>query len=231
MKAVVSLSFLVLCSCSTLPKVVRTGHGTSRETNPPHAFVVSHGWHTGIIVDAGRLNALLPELAGRFPSAQYYEIGWGDAGFYQSRRISVALALRAVSWPDDTVVHVVAFRGNPGEYLKGSEVLPIAISGAGYQSLLAYLASSIRQSPGGHIRALGKGLYGDSEFYEGVGKYYLLNTCNTWTAKALASSGFFSGRSAFKLTSSGVMNQVRKCNGRPADKLEPGAAFIPGFSH
>ncbi|MDP6343627.1 MAG: DUF2459 domain-containing protein, partial [Alphaproteobacteria bacterium] len=31
--------------------------------------------------------------------------------------------------------------------------------------------------------------YPGSRFYEGAGEYHLLNTCNTWTARALRQAG------------------------------------------
>ncbi len=41
----------------------------------------------------------------------------------------------------------------------------------------------------GDLIRLGKGLYGDSIFYRATGNYYLLKTCNVWTAKALRYAG------------------------------------------
>jgi uncharacterized protein (TIGR02117 family) len=210
LKAVVLFLVVALSACSPLPKVVRVAGATTQGAEECRIFVVSHGWHTGIIVRAAELHAVLPALARRFPGETYYEIGWGDAGFYRSKRITVALALKAVFGPDNpTVVHVVAFRGDPLDYFRGSEVLALTISDAGCRSLLTYLNSSFARTDDGRIQNLGPGLYGNSEFYTGEGNYFLFNTCNTWTAKGLASSGFFK-ENAFKLTSGGVVNAVRK---------------------
>jgi len=49
------------------------------------------------------------------------------------------------------------------------------------------------------------GIYGNSQFYQGAGKYYLMNTCNKWTTKGLKSIGMEISPT-FKLTSSSVMN-------------------------
>jgi len=41
----------------------------------------------------------------------------------------------------------------------------------------------------GKVKELKNGIYGNSQFYKGVGDYYLMNTCNKWTAKGLRSTG------------------------------------------
>ncbi len=43
---------------------------------------------------------------------------------------------------------------------------------------------------GSRAKATGPGLYAASLFYPAVGRFHLFNTCNTWTARALAAAGF-----------------------------------------
>ena len=52
------------------------------------------------------------------------------------------------------------------------------------------------------------GLYGDSQFYKGVGDYHLMNTCNKWTAKGLESAGMDISPT-FKLSAGSVMDYIR----------------------
>ncbi len=197
---------IFLSGCSTLPKVVSPAAATVREAHDLQIFVTTNGWHTGIVVEASRLNELVPELARRFPRGRYYEIGWGDAGFYRSKKITAGLVLKAILGPNNpTVVHVVAFQKEPSEFFGKDEVLALRITPGGERSLLAYIASSLRRP----VQSLGPGIYGESEFYVGVGNYFLFNTCNTWTAKALASSGAVNCH-AYKLTSGAVMRMVRE---------------------
>lgn len=206
MRVVVLLLTILLSGCSTLPNVTSPIATTPRNTHDSQIFVTTNGWHTGIVVEANKLNALVPEFARRFPHERYYEIGWGDAGFYRAKKITVALALKATLCPNNpTVLHIVAFSKEPIDYFGKGETLPLQITSSGYQSLLAYLASSLRCP----IQPLGPGIYGESEFYSGVGNYFLFNTCNTWTTKALASSGAVSPH-AYKLTSGAVLRMVRK---------------------
>ncbi|MDF3128890.1 TIGR02117 family protein [Kiritimatiellaeota bacterium B1221] len=195
---------LLFVGCGTTPKVVHGG-----ETNP-HAvrdqviYVHNHGRHTGISLPAEVVNPQFPELAIRFPDAGFYEIGWGDAGFYQAEKITSRMTLSAVFWPTETVLHVVGYREHPLRYFRSSENQDVYLSREGLEGMIQFISSSFARNTEGHLRPVREGIYGDSQFFRGVGKYYLFNTCNKWTAKALASGGVNIGV-AWKITSGSVM--------------------------
>lgn len=149
----------------------------------------------------------MPSLAHRFPDCDYYEIGWGDAGFYQAEKITVKISLNAVFLPSDTVVHLVGLNGDPVSYFSTSEVQKVSISEEGMKSLCAFVDSSFARDETGKPKMLGPGLYGDSQFYEGQGKYHIFNGCNKWTAKALSSGGL-DIEPIFKITSASVMDEI-----------------------
>lgn len=157
-----------------------------RGTWPIH--VVSHGWHTGLILPADRLREEIPVLARRFPRARYLEIGWGDEGFYQASEITAGLTLQALFWSRGAVLHVVGFTPSPPQYFSASEVHQVCLTEEGYTNLRAFIRSSF-QGNQDEPESLGPGLYGDSQFYQGRGHYHFLNTCNSWTARGLVSAG------------------------------------------
>lgn len=206
MRHSVLLFFLLLSSCKTLPRAIRSDSATSgvRESR---IYVASHGWHTGIILEPENLNHLMPSLAKRFPDCDYYELGWGDAGFYQAEKITVKITLNAVFLPSETVVHVVGFKGDPADVFPNSEIRDVSLSGEGMRSLSAFVQSSFACDDTGKLKMLGSGLYGDSQFYEGQGRYHLFNGCNKWTAKALCSGGLEIDP-RFKLSAASVMNEM-----------------------
>lgn len=197
---------ILASSCATLPRANRS-HTATSGARENRIYVASHGWHTGIILESGNLNELMPSLEKRFPHADYYEIGWGDAGFYQAERITVKITLNAVFLPSDTVVHLVGLNGNPIEYFSTSEVQEVSISDEGMKSLCAFVESSFARDEKGVPKMLGAGLYGDSQFYEGEGKYHFINGCNKWTAKALHSGGV-DINPLLKITSASVMGEI-----------------------
>ncbi|MGQ0651170.1 MAG: DUF2459 domain-containing protein [Betaproteobacteria bacterium] len=51
-------------------------------------FVVSHGWHTGVVVERKELVKLVPALAGDIGEEGYIEVGWGEERFYRARETS-----------------------------------------------------------------------------------------------------------------------------------------------
>ena len=204
--AAVFLVAFVIVGCSASPSVIQP----EPERNPVHShpvFVVNHGWHAGLIVSASDVNQAVPELQSRFGNAAFYEIGWGDKGFYQAQDITIGLTLQALFWSEGAVLHVVAMDAMPERYFAGEPLLSTCLSDNELAALRAFIASSFVKDDSGHVVALGPGIYGNSEFYEGVGRYYWLNTCNNWTAKALRSAGS-DIHPTLKLTAGSVMKYL-----------------------
>ena len=195
---------------------------TTKRNQPYVAYLVSHGWHVGVIVPAGRINALLPAIKKRFDKAAttsagipqdagYYEIGWGDRGFYEAKEITAWLSLQALFNSPGTVMHVVAVN-DPAKAFANSQMVKFCLNEAQLASLEKYIVSSFAPHADGGIVSRRLGLYGDSQFFEGTGTYHFLNSSNTWAAKALRSAGF-DIKPTFKLFASQVMNNidVRAC--------------------
>ena len=181
------------------------------------AYMVSNGWHVGVVVPAGPINALLPELKKRFEKnaaagVNYYEIGWGDQGFYEAKEITTLTAVQAMFNSPGSVMHVVAVH-NPAKAFdqsklnKSSQVVKFCLTEAQLANLEKYIVSSFATTTKGELISRRPGLYGDSQFFEAAGTYHFLNSCNTWAAKALRSAGF-DVSPTFKLFASQVMNNI-----------------------
>lgn len=196
-----------LAACSGKPYVLEPipDAGTVRSNK---VYVASHGWHAGLVVPADQINRVVPELKMRFGNVAYYEIGWGDKGFYQAGEITTGLTLQAMFWSEGAIIHVVAVPYSPAEYFSHSEVIDTCLTDQETESLRSYVARSFARDPAGRVIQLANGIYGDSQFYDGEGRYYLLNTCNKWTAKGLKSAGLDISP-LFTLTSGSVMNYLR----------------------
>ena len=170
--------------------------------------VVKHGWHVGIVVDRDDIASRVPLPGEEFSGAGHLEIGWGDARFYQADAPSAGLALRAALWPTASVMHVVGFSGDPARYFPSSEVVDICVSRSAYERLLAFITDSFERGPDGAVIPLGPGLYGSSRFYRAKGAFHLFNTCNTWTARAVAATGV--PVSTRVITAGGLFSQLRR---------------------
>jgi uncharacterized protein (TIGR02117 family) len=154
-------------------------------------YVVNHGWHTGIVINGADFTEAVPALEMDFNgSKDYLEIGWGDERFYQAQTPTLGLAIQAMLWPTPTVMHIVAVPDLPQRYFSVSEVLELSVPQSGYEKMLAFIAESFDPAVDNGIIKLGHGLYGNSRFYRAKGEFHAFNTCNTWVAKAIESSGF-----------------------------------------
>jgi uncharacterized protein (TIGR02117 family) len=142
-------------------------------------YVVSHGWHSGIVVEREELAQRLPAL--ELGQHRYVEIGWGEERFYQARETTIGMALRAVLQPNPSVLQVVPFSETPRAYFASSEISEVKTDHAGYAAALARIAASFK--PG--LERLGPSLYGGGGFYRAEGSFQLFKTCNTWVAAVL----------------------------------------------
>ncbi len=151
--------------------------------------VVDNGWHTGIIIPTRDFAPRRFLGSDYFKGKDWLEFGWGDAEFYQSKETSAGLALRALFWPTETVMHVYGFNGTPTRVFRKKQIVTLRLSEPGYRKLLGGLRGGFARGTGGQVIPLKPGLYGRSHFYRGTGSYSAMRTCNTWIAEVLAAGG------------------------------------------
>ena len=164
-------------------------------------FVANHGYHTGLALprsavagEAGeRGYAALINVAARFGAYPWLEIGWGEEEFYRevptARSFSAGLALRALFMPGNrSVMHVVGLMNEPQRIFPLSEVVPARLSERGFRQLLEAVNRSFALKDG-LPKELGRGLYGPSLFFRATGTFNLLNVCNHWAGRMLATAG------------------------------------------
>lgn len=205
---VVLMVFFATVGCSFKPHAVLANH-QENDARTTRLYVVDHGWHVGIAIAAETLEAAIPGLEEHFSGARFYELGWGDSGYYPAREKTVGTALRAALWSRGTVVHIAALPVPPDEYFAGIEVLHTCMSVEEAESAADYLSASMKRDTDGNLLNESSGLYGRSRFFTGEGSYHLLNTSNKWAAKALQSAGM-DILPTFKLTADSVMDHVRE---------------------
>jgi len=208
-RVILLISLLVVSACSTQPHVVKQTEISVPA--PKEIYIVSHGWHTGFIVPASTIQSLLPQLRDRFPDTPYMEFGWGDKSYYQAEEVTFGLTMKAIFWPTESVVLAVAVPEKPDINSSDGEIETLCLDNSQYSLLIDFIEQSFFKDGDGKIMKSNDGTDGDSQFYQGVGEYYLMNTCNTWTAKGLKSAGLDISP-AFKLTSGSVMGYLSKHN-------------------
>ena len=178
------------------------------ETRRP-VYLVSHGWHTGIVVRRADLpTAVWPESED-FPDAEYLEVGWGDRDYYQTREPDAWLTLKAALWPTPSVLHIAGFSGPVASYFPHSEVVELELSQRGFERLSGFVRDSFDRDGATRSVRLGPGLYGQSAFYPAREKFHLFNTCNVWTARVLRAAGL-PVTPFYAITTDNVMSQARQ---------------------
>lgn len=208
-----------LAACNGTPQVVIPTPAGGSHAPPKKIHVANHGWHTGVIIPGKEMNREMPALKDRFGDVPYYEFGWGDGKFYQAEEISFGLGVRALCWPTPAVLHVVGLPNEPTNYFSPSDAAPLFITKEGYDSLRKFIRLSFARDSHGNIRASGRGIYGDSHFFRAQGSFFLTNTCNKWTAKALKSAG----RDipvTLSFTAGNIMEYLRRTAATPAQETE-----------
>jgi uncharacterized protein (TIGR02117 family) len=183
------MHFFVVVTCCACAAPVKDlfPPGDNAVTRP--IYLVSHGWHAGMVLRRTDIPAdLWPENVD-FPYAEFLEVGWGDKQYYQTPDAHLGTTLRAALWPTSSVLHIVGFNGAVTAYYSSSEIIEIKLGEPGFELLSRYIAASFARNGSGQALPLGRGLYGNSRFYLSRESYHLLNTCNVWTARALRAAG------------------------------------------
>lgn len=205
----------LLCACGAPPQPLsrpappRSVMRRAQAQRRPRSVVIGvlfAGWHTGLILpvdELGPLRAMLPV----YPAARYVSFGWGNRRFYMAPNPTIAEALEALVRSASTVL----VEGAP-------TVAALLPPEATYRWLCAdrtqilrvdnYLRASLRTRNGKAI-IIGAGPSSDSDFLASDMYYDALNTCNTWTASALAEAGFPLSASGI-IFSEQVRDRVRK---------------------
>ena len=171
-------------------------------------YVINHGWHTGIAVRRADIpEGVWPEHAD-FADSEYVEVGWGNREFYMAPEGTLGLALKAVFWPTPGVLHVVGFDGPVQRFFRQREIVEILVSDRGFHRLAVFIGNAYAKDGSGRTIVVGRGQYANSRFYVAREKYFLLKTCNTWTARALRSAGL-PITSLYAVSAGNVMDQTR----------------------
>jgi uncharacterized protein (TIGR02117 family) len=166
-------------------------------------FVVSHGYHTGLVLPTAQLadaakrdgNTALIAVTERFAGYPFIEIGWGDENFYASvptmASLTAGLAVRALFKPGNpSALHVVGLAEHPRKAFPAADMVRVNLSEQGFGRLLKALdASFVRSGEPPAPQPLGKGLYGASLFYRANGTFHIFNVCNHWVSDMLSAAG------------------------------------------
>lgn len=160
-----------------------------RELRTVDVYIVSHGWHAGIVIESALIESYLPDHPD-MPEARFLKFGWGDGRYYPETDTGFWLLMRAALLPTKSVIHVVGVDLPIERYFSGSEVIRIAITEDGAKKMGEFIADRFKTDSNNDVTVAAPGLYTNSVFFEANGRYYLPKTSNIWTARALRKTGY-----------------------------------------
>lgn len=171
-----------------------------KEANAPEEitiYILTNGVHTDIVVPIEtaqydwRKEVLIANTIAKDSNYQYLGMGWGDKGFYletpEWKDLKASVAFKAAFGLSTTAIHATYYKS----MTEGERCRKIKISNEQYQRLITYILNSFQKDSNGHfIHIATDAVYGqDDAFYEAVGSYSMLHTCNSWANKGLKHSG------------------------------------------
>ncbi len=177
---------VILVDCASRPE----GSFALGETDALKSiYLVSHGWHVGIVMRRADVPEGVWPQHNDFPDAEYLEVGWGDKDYYMSPNPHLAMALKAGLLPTPSVLHIVGFSGSVVASFPQNEIIRVDLSHDGFKRLCSYIENSYAKDEAGSSQMVGKGLYGSSRFFMSRETYHAFNSCNVWAARALHNAG------------------------------------------
>jgi uncharacterized protein (TIGR02117 family) len=182
-------------------------------------FVRTNGVHTWIMVP--KVSAEMdwrPLVPGahlkdpRWGNGNYVALGYGNREFYLNTPTWADLTFRNAFWAmvgsGESLVHA----DHDNDPQPSDIQRPIILSHDEYVRLVRFMRGSFRTDGQGRtIPLIGRG-YGNSDvFYEAVGSYNALYTCNSWTGQALRAAGVRTG--LWTPLSQSIMWRLTKADG------------------
>lgn len=157
-------------------------------------FVESNGVHVSLIVPISVATEDLSDLVRpdqlNNPSlyGTHVMIGWGHGRVYRNAEtwadVKIGDIASAVIGSDDTVLHVYHVTSPVPQNNRKR----IRVSESQYRLIVSQIRAAFQLDADG--RSTAHPAYGpDNLFYDSMGHYSALNTCNTWTGRVLRNAG------------------------------------------
>jgi uncharacterized protein (TIGR02117 family) len=210
--AVFGLLLAVLCAgCGAVSPIA----GLYPPPEPAAAkclYVYRDGRHTGLMLPAAQIDPSVWPESLDFQEAQFLEVSTGEKNFFYRRNTGISNMFKSLLWPSERVLRVIGL-AQPFENVEKAKhgLISLEVSQEGFAAITAFIRQSYARDANGQPIRLGPASYGHGSgwFYQAMGHYHLLNTCNVWTAKALRQAGF-PIRPLQAILASGVMKQIRE---------------------
>ena len=157
---------------------------------PYRVYILNEDWHTGIVLKVSDVSEDdMPEI-NQFQDKKYIDIGWGDEVYYRIPGYDLRLAARALFSPTSSALKIRTLNIPAEMYYKTFRFcVSFNLTREEFKRLCKYISDTYRKDSKGKSILL-ENRENIIYFYGANYDYHLFNTCNTWVAGALASTGF-----------------------------------------
>lgn len=193
--AALAAAVIAYAAAGVIGGAIPANRGWTEPGTGVRIFVESNGVHTGLVLPVAAAGIDWRDLLRasdiadpRYAAHRWRSFGWGEREFYLETPtwgdVRPSTVLAAAIGSDETLMHV-AYIAEP---VPGDAVHAITLRPAEYRRLAAFIRGSFRIERG--RRPTHRHGYGASDaFYEGLGRYDAITTCNAWTGDALRHAG------------------------------------------
>jgi hypothetical protein len=137
-----------------------------------------------LVVERADIPANVWPASNDYAPFKYVEVGWGADEPYRAPKLTPRLVLKALFWPNRSVLLLAGFDTPPRPDGKSTRtVIELKLSQAGFERLCAYVQAAYA------LDSAGKRIYLGQNFYRARGTYFMFHTCNNWAAAALRRAG------------------------------------------
>jgi uncharacterized protein (TIGR02117 family) len=185
----VVLFYLVI---SVVLSIIPVNKVNARNTGIP-IYVISNGVHTELVlpIKQGSIDwsekVRFENTAGRDTNMNYVAFGWGHKGFYLNTPhwsdLKFNIAFNSAFGLGESAMHVTFYHSASF----GNNSIKIYLNQSQYLKLAHFISSSFKENELGAFEVINTDMvYGNNDtFYEGVGRFSMFKTCNTWTNSGL----------------------------------------------
>lgn len=160
-------------------------------------YIYTNGVHTDIVMpvknDLHDWSTKIPfgNTKSKETDYRFVGIGWGDKGFYLDTPtwadLKFSTAFKAAFWLSESAMHCTYYK----TMKEGEDCKMIMVSRNQYKDLVKFVDEKFdKDTNGNYILVPTNAVYGNNDaFYDAIGKYSFLDTCNTWANNALKAAG------------------------------------------
>ena len=191
---------VVLSTISTNPKELKC-------EKDKEIYITTNGIHLDIIISKAYLNNQIQQELQIDEKVKYASFGWGDKGFYLEtptwEDLKLKTAIKALFLKSETAMHLTTYNQKYDSWL----IQPVCDSQL--ETLIDYINNSFERDDEGKIIEIKDPGYTEyDKFYEAIGNYNCIQTCNEWVNEGFKKAEIKT--SIWSPFDNGVLYQVKK---------------------